>query len=215
MIGVGSVAAQPDDVIVLIDELRASSTVVTACALGISEIVPLLDDSRAFLLRKGGAVIAGEAGCLKIEGYDIGNSPVELVAYFQKSPFSKLALKTTNLVPLILRMPHAVVCSSLNLSAVARYIGRRKACILAAGGTHGIAEDCAVALGLAALLGGAKVPAEAVVSCVRESSAAQNLRAKGLGDDVDFIARMDVYDVVPYYDGSVIRTLNTSAPNAV
>ncbi|MCX8042567.1 MAG: 2-phosphosulfolactate phosphatase [Desulfobacterota bacterium] len=203
-IGIGSVAIAPDDAIVVIDELRASSTVVTACGLGVTEIEPLRDDDRAFYLQQNGVVIAGESGCLKIEGYDIGNSPVELAAFVSDHPFSKLALKTTNLVPLLLRIPHAIICSSLNLQAVAQRIRGRTVSIIAAGGTHGAAEDCAVALGLAALLNGTEFPADAVLSCVRESAAARFLCSQGFGDDVAFIARLNLFDVVPYFDGRVI-----------
>jgi len=204
-IGIGNVVVRQNETIVLIDELRASSTVVTACALGVEEILPVLDDAMAMELQHHGVVIAGEQGCLKIEGYDIGNSPVELTRRFAQTPFSKLALKTTNFIPLLLKLPHAIICSSLNLAAVARAVKNRSLCIIAAGGTYGVAEDCGVALGLAAAVSGATFEPEAVIACISESAAAHNLREKGLGYDVDFIARLNVYEVVPYYDGKVIR----------
>ncbi|MDZ7691818.1 MAG: 2-phosphosulfolactate phosphatase [Balneolaceae bacterium] len=68
-----------DKVVVVIDVLRASSTIVTALHNGAKGIIPVQDmdaagrisqnlDSPKFLL-------CGEKGGQKIEGYDLGNSP--------------------------------------------------------------------------------------------------------------------------------------------
>ncbi len=73
---------------------------------------------------------AGESGGVKLTGYDIGNSPVELEAVCKNSQYKTLLIKTTNLVPLLLTFPHAVICSSLNLNAAAKYLENKKACII-------------------------------------------------------------------------------------
>ena len=110
---------QDDEAIVIIDTLRASSTIVTAFFLGIETVIPVLDDEQAFSSKCDCTVIAGEAAGVKIEGYDIGNSPVELIETYRKPPFLKLVLKTSNFIPLLVSLPRAVVCSTLNLTAVA------------------------------------------------------------------------------------------------
>ena len=78
---------QDDEAIVIIDMLRASSTIVTAFSPGIETVIPVLDDEQAFSLKDDCTVIYGEAGGVKIPGYDIGNSPVELIETYRKTPF--------------------------------------------------------------------------------------------------------------------------------
>ncbi len=204
-----------DETAVLIDNLRASSTIVTALALGVEKIVPVSGNAEAFSLRQQGFVIAGESGCIKIEGYDLGNSPVELTRYYQLRPFSALALRTTNLVPLLLSLPRAFICSSLNISSVAQHARDKNICIIAAGGEHGLAEDAGVALGLVALMHNVMPEPETIISLTRESSAARNLCGIGYAEDVDFIARVDVFAVVPYFNGKVIVRFEKEAGKCV
>jgi 2-phosphosulfolactate phosphatase len=190
--------------IVVIDTLRASSTVVTALSLGIDTIIPTLDDRLAYSLKCETTKIAGEAAGVKIPGYDMGNSPVELVQLYRDAPFSTLVLKTSNFVPLVLSLPSAVICSTLNIGAVARFLGSRGACIVAAGGRRGIAEDLGTALALGGLLAGLELDSTSVKNFVRESAAARHLCGIGYDQDVEFIARVNVFDIVALYDGRVI-----------
>ena len=201
-----------DEAIVLIDTLRASSTIVTALSLGIETIIPVLDDRQAFSLKSPATIISGEAGGVKISGYDIGNSPVELINTYRESPFSTLVLKTSNFIPLAVSLPRAVVCSTLNLAAVARYLDAKNAFIIAAGGKRGIAEDLGTALALAGLLSGVELDARGVKSFIRESATARHLCSIGYDQDVEFIARVNVFDIVPVYDGKLIKKAGLQAP---
>jgi 2-phosphosulfolactate phosphatase len=196
--------ADTEEAIVLIDTLRASTTIVTALSLGIQTVIPVLDDRQAFSLKSSSTIISGEAGGIRIAGYDIGNSPVELIQTYRAAPFSTLVLKTSNFIPLVLSLPRAVICSTLNLGAVARHLDSKKACIIAAGGKRGIAEDFGTALALAALLSGLELDPRAVRCFVKESMAARHLCSIGYDQDVEFAARTDVFDIVPIYDGRVI-----------
>ena len=92
----------PGDIPVVIDNLRASSTIITALAYGVKEIMPVAHDEAAMQLKEQGVVIAGESGGIKLPGYDLGNSPVELIRRAEQEPFKKLAIKTSNLIPLAL-----------------------------------------------------------------------------------------------------------------
>jgi len=68
---------------VVIDVLRASTTMITALARGASRIVPVADVDEA---RRLAATIApppllgGERGGVRIPGFDLGNSPLEYTA---------------------------------------------------------------------------------------------------------------------------------------
>src|SRR5256884_7047183 len=68
--------------VVVIDVLRATSTIVTALAAGAKAIVPAASSEEAVRLtanlERNGIVLAGERRMLKIEGFALGNSPREM-----------------------------------------------------------------------------------------------------------------------------------------
>lgn len=67
---------------VVIDVLRASTTMVTALASGAAAVWPVadVDEARALAGQLGPrAILGGERGGVKIEGFALGNSPTEYV----------------------------------------------------------------------------------------------------------------------------------------
>ncbi len=62
----------------MIDVLRASTTIITALAHGAARVRPVLtvEEARAEAAARG-AMLGGERGGLKIDGFDLGNSPRE------------------------------------------------------------------------------------------------------------------------------------------
>jgi 2-phosphosulfolactate phosphatase len=65
---------------VVIDVLRASTTIVTALASGAAAVVPLADVDaarRRAAALGGAAILGGERGGRPIAGFDLGNSPAE------------------------------------------------------------------------------------------------------------------------------------------
>lgn len=64
---------------VVIDVLRASTTMITALAHGAVAVMPRrsIEEARAAAAACPGAVLGGERGCVRIEGFDVGNSPLE------------------------------------------------------------------------------------------------------------------------------------------
>jgi 2-phosphosulfolactate phosphatase len=207
--GAESVLTQETPVVV--DTLRAASTIVTALSCGVEEIIPVVSDEEAFRLRDQGMAIAGETGGVKLPGYDLGNSPVELLQRMEQKPFKSLVFKTSNLVPLLLKLSRAWICSSLNLAAVASQVMGNDVAIVAAGGEHGIAEDLAVAIALHARLSNAPFDEQLITCFIRESLAAGHLCTLGFNDDVQFISRVNIYTVVPYYDGQKITIASDSS----
>jgi 2-phosphosulfolactate phosphatase len=73
--GVGACAG---GIAVVIDVLRASTTIITALAHGAARVRPVLtvEEARAEAAALG-TLLGGERGGLKIEGFDLGNSPRE------------------------------------------------------------------------------------------------------------------------------------------
>src|SRR5437016_12200301 len=66
--------------VVVVDALRATTTVVTALANGAKAVIPAATSEEAVRLasnlEKDGVLLAGERKALKIEGFALGNSPV-------------------------------------------------------------------------------------------------------------------------------------------
>ena len=67
---------------VVIDVLRASTTIVTALAHGAALVLPRrsVAEAQAAAAARPGAVLGGERGGVRIAGFDLGNSPAEYTA---------------------------------------------------------------------------------------------------------------------------------------
>jgi 2-phosphosulfolactate phosphatase len=73
--------AAPDEVVVVIDVLRAFTTVPHLTDRGVARIVAVDTPERALALRAThlpGALLAGEVGGAPLAGFDLGNSPTEV-----------------------------------------------------------------------------------------------------------------------------------------
>ena len=70
-----------DHAVVVIDVLRATTTIAFALAAGASEVIPCLevDDARQLAAKypAGTVLLGGERLGVRIEGFDLGNSPTE------------------------------------------------------------------------------------------------------------------------------------------
>lgn len=163
------------------------------------------DDARADSERGAGVILAGEHNGQRLPGYDFNNSPADIAAYLQHHHASRLVLKTTNLIPLLLQVPRAYICAGVNIAATARCLRGRDVCIVPAGGPRGISEDACVAFGLSARIAGHEFPADLIAAMTRETGAARHLRDIGCGSDVAVAVRIDLYDFAATYDGHVIR----------
>ncbi len=209
-----------DGLTVIIDVLRASSTIVTAMARGVSEVKPLdTDDTRSKGIgewRNAGYLLAGEYRGVKLPGFEIGNSPTELIEYMESGHrIEKLALKTTNFTTLLYRtgIETAYICSTLNIGAVVRRLmeeGRDRDTntnLVAVGSRLGVTEDLAVAMALYGCLNDGLEPNEEYLrECIIGSRTAKYLAGIGYWRDVVFISsQIDRYEVVPVLNEGVIR----------
>jgi 2-phosphosulfolactate phosphatase len=200
---------------IVIDVLRATSTICQALASGFERVLCVgeIDDARA--LAAPGVALAGERGHVRIDGFDYGNSPR---AFASETPASdtrtRLVLTTTNgtrlLVAAAARCDEVLVASLLNLAAVAEAARAADDVAVLCAGVEGAfaIDDAYVAGRIAAALGGE--PDDAAVAAVRLAQAfpsaeagiggglsAANIRRANLGEDIPFCARESVLDVVP------------------
>ncbi len=114
-------AAKRQDIAVIVDVLRASSTIVTALANGAQAVMPLrsVEEARRKKRVNPEYVLAGERGGLRPRGFDLGNSPLE---YTRERVENKGILLTTSSGTQALatakEAPATVVGSFLNITAV-------------------------------------------------------------------------------------------------
>jgi phosphosulfolactate phosphohydrolase-like enzyme len=195
---------------VLIDNLRAASTIVVAFSHGVKRVIPIHENQRPQDFDARDVLTIGESGGQQLPGFEAGNSPALLADILTLNPRETIAMRTSNLIPLLIEQEQAVICSSINVQAVASYCMGRDVCIIAAGGSWGQAEDVSVALALGALMGGTDFDADVLGCFVRESGAARHLHDLGFQADVDFIACCEQYTVVPVFDGNEIRNVKQS-----
>jgi 2-phosphosulfolactate phosphatase len=189
---------------VIIDVLRASSTIVTALANGVTEIVPVTSQKEAFDLKLEGYLIAGEQNGVKLGGFDIGNSPTELLQVLQNKKYKRLALKTTNATSLLKSVSKAYVASTLNLDAAVVELQGKKVSLIAVGSKYGLMEDLAVAIALLSRLNGLEISNNWVRQNVVKSKAAEHLKNIGYASDVSFITNKN-YNVLPKLQAGVIK----------
>jgi len=224
--------ARATDVAIVIDVLRATSTVTQALASGYEQVLCVESVERAQTLRGAGRVLAGERSCMKPEGFDHGNSPAEALAPAGR----ELVLATTNGTPAVTNAgEHAgtvLLACLLNLDATVDAIlehiaaGELDVQVVCAGTNGAVSlEDAYVAGRISRRLPGSRtdaaVMAERVARAFRTplealcaGAAARALEAAGLGDDIAFCAQESLLGVVPIVGrvdaGTAIVTLELS-----
>jgi 2-phosphosulfolactate phosphatase len=205
------VAFTPEEVLeapvaVVVDVLRATSTIVQALASGYRRVYCCNDVEDALALRErlGEGLLGGERSAVKIEGFDIGASPREVL----EPRGETLIYSTTNGTRAVLAAasacPEVLLGSLLNLSAVAGAVNHD--CVIVCAGFQGqFALDDAYCAGRIVELLGGKLTDAAKASAVLASAfptAWDGLKARtygppGLEEDIRFCAQEDVVDVVP------------------
>ena len=209
-IDVGFTAAdiRPAEVIVVIDVLRATSTVAQALAAGYERVRCCESVESALALRGHGRVVAGERGWTIPPGFDLGNSPSEFV----RPRGNEVVLATTNGSPMMAaaaaNADQVLLASLLNLEAVVAALSPGDV-LLAGAGSNGrpALEDTYLAGRIASRLEGERTDTALMAEWLAEARApfaalaatvnAAKLREVGLGDDVEWCARESVLDCVP------------------
>lgn len=91
-------SALKDKVVVVIDMLRATSVITTAFINGCTEVIPYLTVEEARKksseFKSGQCVLGGERKAVKIEGFDLSNSPLEYTKDIVKD--KTVIITTTN-----------------------------------------------------------------------------------------------------------------------
>ena len=214
-----------NDIVVLIDVLRATSNIVTMLDKGAKKVFLFEDEDepKSQKLYYPNAVLAGERDCEKIRGFDMGNSPSESLNFKIKG--REVFLTTTNGTKAAIAASvsdHAYVGSILNITAVCELVGK-----LAKQTAKNITLLCAGWKGNAAIddiyTAGAIINKSIVTGSIRNfeiddsariaklvhggfprpmdallaSISGKMLSERGLTSDIAFCAKPDLYKIVP------------------
>jgi len=212
---------------VMIDVLRASTSIVHALAAGARAIIPCekVAEARKLAAQLGrqDVLLGGERGGKAIEGFDLDNSPL---SYNTDTVGGRtVVLTTTNGTRALARMRRAdriLVCALVNrLGVVERLAEDKRPVHLVCAGTDGkiTSEDIlcagAIATGLATTgnfdtaddatrlaqdhfhLHGAD--SRSLRTALRASRGGRNLVQLGFDDDIDRAAMLDSFSLVPEF----------------
>lgn len=220
-------------VVVVVDILRATSSMVTAFAHGIRKIIPVseLDECRAY--GRQGYLTAAERDGKMAAGFDLGNSPFSYMG--EQIRGRTLAMTTTNgthAIRLSRAADQVIIGAFLNLSSVAAYLrAQQKNVLVVCAGWKGKfnLEDTLFAGALAQQLLDAFAPEnDATLAAAHlyetakndwygflsQSSHVQRLQKLDLAKDIAYCLQPDIYDVVPVLAGDYLLVPTVSEATA-
>lgn len=209
----GDLSAHPT---VVVDTLRATTTIVAILANGGEGVLPVAEMEQALAMRARfpEALVGGERNNRKPKGFDAGNSPREFPP--ERVRGRRVILTTTNGTQAIARCqsaPWLAAGALVNATAVALALWEQggDALVVCAGGRGYPALEDVVAAGAvvelwprAAWGDGARIAAavwhqarDRLLETVREAVHARELEAMHLVEDVIWAAQRDYCPVVP------------------
>ena len=212
--------------VVVIDVLRASTTICFALAAGAREIVPCLDIAQAReAAAKAGhsAVLGGERGGKKIDGFDVGNSPREYVEeVVQNKTVVYTTTNGTRALQTCIGAEKIFVGAFVNIGNVIDAVGQHDDIHLLCAGTDGAItrEDVLAAGAMAEIVmlrhlsltfnDQAQIAVDAwqavtqgvhdaatVARCLKASAGGRNLQAINADGDIRLAAAINMVPVVP------------------
>jgi 2-phosphosulfolactate phosphatase len=208
--------AAPAHVAVVVDVMRATSTIAQALAAGYERVLCCreIDEARALRAELGdAAVVGGERNALVIEGFDLGASPRDYLAPRAPTAIMTTTNGTRTILAAAASSEHVLLGSLLNLDAVARAAAApgQDVTVVCAGYQGAFAVDDAYCAGrIVELLGGGRTDAAVAAAAVARAfpSAWEGINARtygppGLEDDLRWCTQENTLDVVPRFSRMV------------
>jgi 2-phosphosulfolactate phosphatase len=208
--------AAPAHVAVVVDVMRATSTIAQALASGYERVLCCreIDEARALRAELGdAAVIGGERNALVIEGFDLGASPRDYVEPRAETAVMTTTNGTRTILAAAASSDHVLLGSLLNLDAVARAAAApgEDVTIVCAGFQGAFAVDDAYCGGrIVELLGGTRTDAAVAAAAVArafpnawEGVTARTYGPPGLEADLRWCTQENTLDVVPRFSRMV------------
>lgn len=175
-------------VVVVIDVLRATSTILAALENGAARVLPVESIETATRLvslsDRGDKLLAGEQKGLPIEGFDLFNSPSELDR--ETIGGKTMILATSNGTPAIAasasKAGRLLICSIINVDAVAEEISGQGDIVIICSGNHGkLAGEDLLCAGM--LISAITPPVDPVL--LDDSASTAVLLSERYGEDIE------------------------------
>ena len=214
--------------LIVVDVLRASTTIIAALESGAAVIVPVLgvDEAREVNQERAGSLLCGERGGEPPEGFVLGNSPLEYTKAIVGG--QALVLTTTNgtrALSMVGDASKVLIGSITNREAVCQAARGSDVTIVCAGTLGSVSLDDSIAAGLMIerLIGmGEYEPTETasmvlrgtrsvidehggmesggILGALRSTAHGKRLIGLGMDADVECASRANSSAVVPVYD---------------
>jgi len=220
---------------VVIDVLRATSTIVTAINNGAKEVVPMA--SVEFAVKVSGGMfggqilLGGERNTKKIEGFALGNSPFEYSRDIVEG--KTIVFYTTNGTRSIAKAKYSenlYTCSFLNISAIAKHLITLNTDveIVCSGRNNYFSIEDSVCAGMliskiskvkedsflndsgAAVLTLYEKYGANLMKMMRESDHGKILLENGFEADLEYCSSIDILDDIPSYSSGVLKKLKNN-----
>jgi 2-phosphosulfolactate phosphatase len=198
-------AKESRGVVVLIDVFRASNTILMLLRQGVRSIFAVASIKEAFRLKKEHPqyLLAGEREGIKINGFDIGNSPHEVAEHnVQGKHIIFTTSAGTQGIAHAERAERILVGSFGNSAALTEELVRSDCqhVDLLAIGTNGLRkaiEDEQCALYLKEILDGTTTKNMPDFKAILKGEGALRLKRLGQENDYAYCLGIDIYDIVP------------------
>ena len=224
-----------DKNIIVIDELRATTTITISLANGAKEVIPTENIATAVRVAKGSknSILCGERNGRVIDGFKLGNSPLEYTSEEIKD--KALIFSTTNGTQAIMKSKFAKNCllaSFVNMSTVVDYVNAldEDFTIICSGKLNDFCLEDAVCAGMLLnklsvgrnlelmdsevaamnlsndLAMLMNVPSqEKVLRMLNISEHGRYLSQIGFEKDLEICSKIDSYPIIPLFRNGVIR----------
>lgn len=208
-------------IVVVIDVLRATSTINTLLFLGADHVKPVGSLEECKVLKDDDYIIMAERMGKKVEGFDYGNSPTKFKEENIKG--RKVAIATSNGSKAIIKSEgskRTILCSFLNIESVINLIKKYESdVLLLCSGWLGKTnlEDTLCAGGIVAGLDNFEIESDTalmakalhdntddILETMKLSSHAKRLSGYDNKVDIEFCSRVNTQPIVPILNGNQI-----------
>lgn len=216
---------------IVIDVLRATTTIITALQNGAKEIIPV--GSIEFAMKVSGdtfsgqTLLAGERNTKKIDGFALGNSPLEFDPELVNG--KSIVFFTTNGSKAIVKAKYSselLISCFLNIKAIAEHISKKTEIVILCSGNNGLFsfEDSVCAGNLInelKLINEDLCLDDASKTCLflygknkknlkkmlKETEHGQKLIEQNFKKDITYSAQQNIFSSVPVYDTGSIKLI--------
>jgi 2-phosphosulfolactate phosphatase len=225
-----------DKIVVVIDVLRATSTIITALYNDCKEVIPVIEIEEVIRMSKNYEkdtfLLCGERNAQAIDGFHLSNSPLE---YTREQVAGKtILITTTNGTRAVRKASDAqevLICSLVNVDATAEYLsGKAGDIVFICAGTNGkfslddIVTAGAVINKLKVRLASVELDDQAVVAdamydmskddlngLLRKGLHYKRMMSLGLVQDIAYCLTPNAAPVIGVYRDGVIKRLDKMA----